>query len=162
MGLIASALVWMFLQGFMVVDAATFENAANDTYRASESFGDDSGVVVVSMGIKKVSSAKAGSGNSGTGAEAASSYTQVNTELNRGNYSYVFQVKEASDNSFRADDIFQIQVYGDDGLTATLLATFYMHQVNVEEGQVEGINVTIDLGLTTDISDRYDIIVTRQ
>lgn len=161
-GLIAFAVVWMFLQGFVIVDATTFLNATDGMYRARESFGDDNGIVVVSMGITKISSAKAGSGSSISGIEPTSSYPQVRTELIRGNYAYAFQVKEATPNSFRANDTFQIQVYADDGLATTLLATFYMSQVNVEEGQVEGINAIIDLGSATDIPDRYDIVVTRK
>lgn len=161
-GLLASALIWMFLQSFMIVDATTFENATSTTYRASESFGDDSSIVVTSMGIRKVTSTKASSGDSSPGIEASSSYPQVNTELGRGNYAYTFQVKEATSNSFGANDSFQIQVYGDDGQAVTLLATFYIRQADVEEGQVEGINAVIDLGSATDIFDRFDIIVTRQ
>jgi hypothetical protein len=59
------------------------------------------------------------------------------------------------------DDL-KIEVYGDNGSTTTLIATFYVEQGTADVGLIEGVTGTVDLGSYSSVYDTIDVVVTHQ
>ncbi len=129
---------------------------------AYETFSDDADVVVASKRIFKQRSNAAAAGESAPGVEASSALPQVNNALQKNKWAYEFEVKEAAANSFQSGENFKIEVYMDDGTTNDLLATLYMKQDTVDDGNVEGVTVTVNTGEGKVVGDVFSIIITRQ
>ncbi len=110
-----------------------------------------------------INSATSGAaGGTAPGVEATSALPGVNTARSRGNYAYTFEVKETGNATWQAGEDFRIRVFSDDGGVTTLEATLYLQQAVIDDGSIDGVTVIVDLGSTTTIKDRYDIIVDRQ
>ena len=161
-GLIAFVAISVLSQSFMVVDASLFANGGSTSFRATQAFSDDAGIVVTSTGIRKISSTSSATGGSPLSVEATSPLSAVNNALTQNHYAYKFQVQEASSSSWGVGQGFKIELYGDDGSSNSPLATLYIRQSQADPTNVEGVIATIDLGSSTSIPDRFDIIVTRQ
>ncbi len=101
-------------------------------------------------------------GDSQPGVEADSTLPAVNNPVTRGNYGYTFVVRETSNTAWGADEDRRVRIWSDDGTTTTLEATLYIRQATVDGGAIDGVTLTIDLGSTTTIDDRYDIVVDLQ
>ena len=86
----------------------------------------------------------------------------MNNALTKGNYAYKVEIKKASATSFQSGENLKIEMYGDDGSTNALLATFYSQQSTVDDANVEGVTVTVDLGSSSTIHSSFDVIVSRQ
>ena len=128
------------------------------------SFVQDGDVTLERLGILINGAATSASGGSAPGVEASSSLPAVNNALIVNNYAYQFRVKESSATAWQSGESFKVRVYGYDsaGPTTTLLSTLYLQQSIVDDGNVEGVTVTIDLGLSAGIHDQFNIIVERQ
>ena len=151
------------LTGFIAAQAVTSTNLGNGSVKlATESFSDDADVSVVGKGIMVVASNASALGGSAPGVEMDNTLPAVRTALTKNNYAYEFEVKEAAVTSFQSGENLKIEVYGDDGTTTTLLATLYTQQGTVDDVNVEGVTVTVDLASTSIVHDNFDIIVTRQ
>ena len=152
-----------FLMGFMVVNTVTSTSLGSGTVKmATETFADDADITIVKKGVKLIQttiSASAGApGVDVTGPTLAN----VNNALTKNNYAYEFEVKESGATTLQSAENLKIEVYGDDGSTTTLLATLYTQQSSVDDANVEGAIVTVDLGSATVVHDNFDIIVNRQ
>ena len=86
----------------------------------------------------------------------------VNNALVKNNYAYEFELKESGVATLQSAENLKIEVFGDDGSTTSLLATLYTQQGTVDDTNVEGVTVTVDLGSPTVVHDNFDIIVNRQ
>ena len=159
--LIVLAIIGVLSQMFMVVDASSFASGGTTSFRASQTFSDDVDLVVTARGVSKIGSTATASRGAGAGVEATSALPAVNTPLNRGNYAYQFDVKESSPAGLRAGERFRIEVYADYGSSTPLLAAIYMQQVTADDTSLEGLTITVDVGSSVSIPDRFDIIVTR-
>ncbi len=160
-GLIALGVMIVLFQSFMVVDASSFAGGGGASARATETFTDDADVIVTSTGIRKISSTMATLGSAAPGVEVTHDLPAVNNALTKNHYAYTFQVKEVAPSSWKVGDELTIEVYGDAASTP-LLATLYIQQSKADDGYVEGVTATIDVGSSTSIPGRFDIIVTRQ
>ena len=151
------------LTSFIAVQAVTSTNLGNGSVKlATESFSDDADVSVAGKGIMVVGANASAAGASAPGVEVDNTLPAVRNALTKNNYAYEFEVKEAAVASFQSGENLKIEVYGDDGSTTTLLATLYTQQGSVDDVNVEGVTVTVDLGSTTVVHDNFDVIVTRQ
>lgn len=134
---------------------------------ASQTFSDDTQITVVSNGIKIVPSTDSSPVGDTLGGEveATSSLPEVTTAVTKGNYAYEFEIKESSAADWAetdgTDDL-KVEVYGDNGSTTTLLATFYIKQGVLEGGSVEGVTGTVDLGSSSTIYNTFDVVITHQ
>ena len=134
---------------------------------SSQTFTDDTQITVVSNGIKVIPSTDgtAVGDTPGGEVEATDALPEVTTAVTKGNYAYEFEVKETLVADWAAtdgtDDL-KIEVYGDDGSTTTLLATFYAKQGVLQATLIEGVTGTVDLGSSSSIYDTFDVIVTHQ
>lgn len=158
-------LIGASVMGVMVVNAVTSTNLGNGSIKlGKETFSDDADVVVTSKRIFKLSNADAGpaSGDSAPGVEATSGLPQVNNALVKNKYAYEFEMKEAALTSWQSGENFKIEVYMDDGTTNSLLATLYSQQGTVDDGNVEGVTVTVNTGDANIVGDLFSIIITRQ
>ena len=124
---------------------------------ARETFSDDTDVVVTYKRIFKIKTADIASpvGDTALGIEASSAIPQINNDLQRNNYAYEFEVKEAALTSWQSGENFKIEVWMDDGSTNNLLGTLYTKQVDlVDDASIEGVKVVT--------STVFSIIITRQ
>ena len=96
------------------------------------------------------------------GVEATLSLPAVNDALTAGNYAYTFEVKETGVTTWGVGEDVRIRVYTTDGATTTLAATLYAQQAVLDDSNIDGVTVTIDLASGTQIPDSFDIIVDRQ
>lgn len=103
------------------------------------------GVVIGNQLVELAGVNSAASGNTSPGVEASSALPSINTALVTSNYSYKFEVKEAEANSFQAGDNQKIEVFKD----AALIATLYLKQDVVDDANVEGVTVEVDMGATS-------------
>lgn len=128
------------------------------------SFVQDTSVTLERLGIFINTGTTAAVGDSAPGVEATTSFATVNNAGVLDNYAYQFRVKESSVAAWSAGTKFRIRVFGYDsaGPTSTLLATLYAQQSVVDDLAIEGITVTVDLGMSTAIHDSFDIIVQPQ
>lgn len=158
------------LTGYMVVNTVSSTDispAGGGAIKlASQTFSDDTQITVSSNGIKLVPSTDGTAvGDSAPGVEPTISLPEVTTAVTKNNYAYEFVVKETAAADWAAtdgtDDL-KIEVYGDDGTTTTLIATFYVDQATADIGDVEGVTGTVDLGSSSTIYDTFDVIVTHQ
>ena len=159
------------LTGFMVVNTVSSTDISPAGGGAiklvGQTFSDDTQITVASNGIKVVPStdAVAVGDTLGGEVEATDSLPEVTTAVTKGNYAYEFEVKESAVADWAAidgtDDL-KIEVYGDDGSTTTLLATFYAKQGVLQATLIEGVTGTVDLGSSSTIYDTFDVIVTHQ
>jgi hypothetical protein len=154
-------IVGALLMSFMVAQAVTSTDLGTSTVKlATETFSDDADVTVTAVGVGLVSANAAAAGDSAPGVEIVDTLPAVNNALTKNNYFYRFDVQESGVTTLQSAENLKIQVYGDDGSTTTLLATLYTQQVTVDDGTVEGVQVTVDVGIT--VHDTYDIVVSRQ
>ncbi len=161
-GLIALVVIGVLFQSFMVVGASPIASNETISFRAGEAFTDDADVIVTSKGIHKISSTIAASGNTEPGVETSTTLSAVNNALIRNHFAYRFQVKELAAGSWRGGEKLEIEVYGDDGSSTSLLATLYVQQSKADHTNIEGVAATIDMGSSNSIPDRFDVIVTRR
>ena len=129
---------------------------------SGQTFSDDADVIVTAKGVIVNGSNGPAAGASAPGVEVTSSLPAVNNALTRGNYAYKVEIKEANATAFQSGENLKIEVYGDDGSTNSLLATFYTQQGTVDDSNVEGVTVTTDLGSSSTIHNSFDVIVSRQ
>ena len=149
------------LTSFMVAQAVTSTNLGSSTVKlAFETFSDDADVTVTAVGIGLVSSNTAAAGDTAPGVEIVDTLPAVNNALTKNNYFYRFNVQESGVATLQSAENLKIELYGDDGTTTSLLATLYTQQVTVDDVNVEGAQVTVDVGST--VHDTYDIVVSRQ
>ena len=159
------------LTGFMVVNTVTSSSinpaGGSGIKLVGQTFADDSDITVTSSGIKVVPTTDAVAVGTTLGGEveATSSLPEVTTTVTKNNYAYEFVVKESGVATWAltdgTDDL-KIEVYGDNGTTTTLIATFYAKQGVLEAGSVEGVTGTVDLGSSSTIYDTFDVVVTHQ
>ena len=164
-------IIGAMLTGFMVVNTVTSSDISpaggGGISLSSQTFTNDTQITVVSNGIKVIPSTDGTAvGDTLSGeVEATLSLPEVTTAVTKGNYAYEFEVKESSATDWAAtdgtDDL-KIEVYGDNGSTTTLLATFYVDQGTADVGDVEGVTGTVDLGSSSSIYNTIDVVVTRQ
>jgi hypothetical protein len=134
---------------------------------ASQTFSDDTQITVSSNGIKLVPSTDGTPVGDTLGGEveATSSLPEVTTAVTKGNYAYEFEVNESSAADWAetdgTDDL-KVEVYGDNGSTTTLLATFYIKQGVLEGSSIEGVTGTVDLGSSSTIYNTFDVVITHQ
>ena len=150
------------LTSFMVAQAVTTDNLGTTTLKlASQTFTSDSAITVVSNGVKVIPSTDGTPvGSTSPGVTITSSLPEVTTAVTKNNYAYEFVVKEAGNATLTGTEKYKIEVYGDNGSTNSLLATFYMQQGSPESGAAEGVTGTVDVGTSTHNS--YHIVVTLQ
>ena len=131
---------------------------------AVNTFADDADVVITRLGLVKSSTTTAAVGDSASGVEATSALPAVNNALTRNYWAYRFTVKETGNTAWEAGEDFKFDVYGDvstSGVTE-LLATLYCQQAVVDDGAIDGVTATVDLGSATIVHDTFDILVRRQ
>ena len=146
-----------------VVTTVTSTNLGTSNIKlATESFTDDPDVSVVAVGVLKSGANAAAAGTSAPGIESNDILPAVNNALTKNNYAYRFEMKESGATTWQLGENFKIEVYGDDGATITLLATVYTQRATVDDANVEGVTVTVDLGSSSTIHDAFDIVITRQ
>ena len=158
------------ISGLVVVYAnigATDIGGGTETIDLSvNSFTGDTEVTVANSDISIVAATAAAAGTSAPGIEAnVATFPAVNNALTADNYSYTFEMKETANGDWLVSENFRIRVYGHDtsGPTTTLLATLYTQQAsNNAAAAVEGVTVTVDLGLASAVYNNFDIIVDRQ
>ena len=158
-GLVLLAIIGVLSQMITVVDTFSLSEAGSTSFRGGATFTDDAQVIVTPGGIHKIGQTKTGSGDTAPGVEPTGALAPVNNALVQNHYAYQFQVKEATVDSWRTGDKLEIKVYGDDAKSTSLLATLYIQQLNADATNVEGVIVTVDVGSSTFIPDRFDIIV---
>jgi hypothetical protein len=160
------AIVTGFIVAYANVGATDLGGGDENIDLSVNTFVGDVEVTVENSEIAIVTATAAAAGNTPTGVEAdVSTFPSVNNALNAGNYGYTFTMRETANGDWLASESFRIRVYGYDsaGPTTSLLATLYVKQdTNNAAAAVEGVLVTIDLGLTNAIYDKFDIIVDRQ
>ena len=160
--------VGAFATGFVVVYAnitATDFGGGDEPIRLGvNTFITDPDTTIQNSDVTIVtSSAGASAGEPGVEADVAT-FPAVNNVLTAGNYAYTVEVIESGIDTWTAGEDHRIRVYGHNntGPAVTLLATLYFQQASANATTVEGVTVTVDIGLTTAIHDHYDIIVDRQ
>ena len=132
---------------------------------ARETFSDDTDVVVSYKRIFRITNAEVASpvGESAPGVEATSAIPQINNNLQRQQYAYEFEVKEALVDSWQSGENFKIEVWMDDGTTNDLIATLYTKQVDlVDDASIEGVKVVASSGSSNVVGDLFTIVITRQ
>ena len=164
-------IIGAMLTGFMVVNTVSSGTigpaGGSGISLSSQNFSDDTQITVSSNGIKLVPStdSTAVGDTLGGEVEATLSLPEVTTAVTKGNYAYEFEVKESSAADWAAidgtDDL-KIEVYGDNGSTTALLATFYVKQGVLDASNVEGVTGTVDLGSSSTIYDTFDVVITHQ
>lgn len=163
---ILGAIVTGFIVAYANVGATDLGGGDENIDLSVNTFVGDVEVTVENSEVAIVTANASAAGSTATGVEAdTATFPAVNNTLNAGNYSYTFNVRETSDGDWLAGESFRIRVYGYDasGPSTTLLATLYAKQdTNNAAAAVEGVKVTIDLGLSTAIFDKFDIIIDRQ
>ena len=129
---------------------------------AVNTFADDADVEITRLGLFKSSTTTAAVGDSAAGIEATVALPAVNNALTRNYWAYRFTVQETGVDVWGVGEDFKFDVYGDIGSTTTLLATLYLQQGVADDGDIEGVTATIDLGSATVVYDTFDILVRRQ
>ena len=129
---------------------------------AVNTFADDADVEITRLGLFKSSTTTAAVGDSAAGIEATNALPAVNNALTGNYWAYRFTVAETGNTAWQAGEDFKFDVYGDIGSTTTLLATLYCQQAVVDDGDIDGVTATIDLGSATVVYDTFDILVRRQ
>lgn len=146
-----------------VVTTVTSSNLGTSNIKlATESFTDDPDVSVSAVGILKNVANAAAAGTSAPGTEANDTLPGVNNTLTKNNYAYRFEMKESGVAAWQSGEDFKIEIYGDDGAATSLLATVYTRQSTVDDVNIEGVTVTVDLGSSSAVHDAFDIVITRQ
>lgn len=155
--------IGMLLMSVTVVTTVTSTNLGSSSVKlGTEAFSNDTDVSIIAKGIKLIKTSAAAAGDSASGVEVTSALPAINNTLTKNNYAYEFELKEASVANLQSGENLKIQVYGDDGTDTTLLATLYTQQSIVDDVNVEGVTVTIDLGSSSTIHNNFDILITRQ
>ena len=153
---------------YTVIAAADLNPAGSGDERvalAVNTYVNDVDVTITNAEIAVVPGTVSAAGTSAPGVEATlNSAAGANAALVAGNYSYRFVVRESGATAWTAGENFRIRLYGNDVSIpqSTLLATLYVKQVVQDDGGVEGVTVTFDLGSATGIQDDFSIIVDRQ
>jgi len=167
-----SRLVWAIMLGLIgasltslvtVSYAITSTNLGNTSIKLDKTPFDDltlpaDGELIVtpqSISLAGVNATKVG--DTPPGIESAIGLPSLNTDLVDINYSYKFQVKEVSANSFEAGERFEIVVNQDGSPVGTL----YMKQDTVDDGNIEGVSVEVDLGSAPVTSDQMSTVIIR-
>ena len=146
-----------------VVTTVTSTNLGTSNIKlATESFTDDPDVSITAVGVLKSGANAGAAGTSAPGIEGDDTLPGVNNALTKNNYAYRFEMKESAPTVWQLGENFKIEVYGDNGVTAALLATLYTQQTTVDDATVEGVTVTVDLGSSNTIHDAFDIVISRQ
>lgn len=152
-----------FLAGLMVVNTVGSTDLGSSNVKlASETFTDDPDVVVSTVGVLKIASNASAVGDSAPGVEATSAIPAANNATTKNNYAYRFEIKESGVAAWQSGEDFLVEIYGDNGTTTSLLSTLYIQQSVVDDVNVEGVAVTVDVGSATIVPDSFDIVVTRQ
>ena len=153
------------LMGITVVNTVTSSNLGSSSISlANQTFSNESAVTIIPQSIGKASGNASAIGDTlGTAVEGAAPYGTARTALVKRNYSYRFDMQEASVASWQSGDQFKVDVYMDDGSTNSLIGTLYVEQVAlVDDLSIEGVSIEMDTGLKTALGDTFSIIITRQ
>ena len=148
-----------FLMGFMVVTTVTSSSLGTGSIKlGNEGFTSDATVTLNGLGAQLGTTTAGALGGASPGEEATTPLGPVNNSLTAGNYVYKFEVKEtlSGDWTGSPNEIYRIEVYGDNVLLTTLFTT-----QSTAVGTVEGVVVTVDVGSSTTIPDEFDVIVTK-
>ena len=129
---------------------------------ALNSFVADPDTTLTNSDVSLVLSTAAAAGDSAPGIEATLALPAVNNALTAGNYAYTFEVTESGITTWGVGEDVRIRIYSTDGGTTTLAATLYAQQAVLDDANIDGVTVTIDLASSTQIPDSFDIIVDRQ
>ncbi len=129
---------------------------------AFNTFVNDVDTVITNADLVFSTATLSAAGESAPGIEATSALPAVRNALTRGNYAYSFEVKETGNATWQSGDNLRIRVYSDDGTSSQLEATLYSQQAVTDDGAIDGVTVTVDLGSNTTVPDRFDIFVDRQ
>ncbi|MFQ6029263.1 MAG: hypothetical protein ACE5Q6_17440 [Dehalococcoidia bacterium] len=163
---ILGAIITGFIVAYANVGATDLGGGDEDIDLSVNTFVGDIEVTVENSEVAIVTANAAAAGTTPTGVEAnVATFPLVNNVLNAGNYSYTFNMRETADGDWLAGESFRIRVYGYDssGPVTSLLATLYSKQdTDNAAAAVEGVKVTVDLGMSSAIYDKFDIIVDRQ
>lgn len=115
------------------------------------------------LGIKGGGNADANATDCASPREAKTTLPTARTALTKGNYFYRADIKETAPDAWpdAEDRLYQVELYADD----TLMGTVYFTNTNGNDTAIEGVNVRIDLGIssngTTPLPDKYNLIITR-
>ncbi len=156
------------LMSVVVVNALTATDLGNSGTEsidvAVNTFQDDADVTVTRLGLFKSTTTTAAVGDSAAGVEATSALPAVNNALTRDNWAYRFTVTESGNTAWQSGEDFRFDVYGSVGSSSETdeLATLYCQQAVVDDGAIDGVTATIDLGSATIVHDTFDILVRRQ
>ena len=163
---VCGAIATGFVVAYANVGATDLGGGDQNIDLSVNTFVGDVEVTVENSDISIITATAAAAGDSPTGVEAdVSTFPSVNNALTAGNYGYTFSMRETADGDWLTGESFRIRVYGYDsaGPTTTLLATLYAKQdTDNAAAAVEGVTVTVDLGMSSAIFDKFDIIVDRQ
>lgn len=149
-GAIGTVVFGVLMVGSSVVQALTAENLGTESITLDKTTFDDvtippnSGVLVTPQTVQTIASGSVAVGDSPPGVEATTALPWVNNALTADNLSYRFQVKEHQPDSFQAGLEILVEVSED----ASLVASLYMKQDTVDDLNVEGVTVEVDIGAT--------------
>ena len=161
---VATALAFVTaLFSVAVVSTVTSSSLGSSSIKLfAETFTDDSSVTIVGKAITKASGNVAANGTSPPGVEAAVGNPKANNALAKRNFVYAFDVEETSADSWQLGDRFEVDVYMDDGVSTTLLATVYIKQDAVDDASIEGVAVEVDTGSSQVLGNAFSAVITRQ
>ena len=125
-------------------------------------FAADADTTVANSDIIISVAAASAAGDSASGIEATSALPAVNTALVSGNYAYSFEVKESGNATWQAGEDVRIRVWSLNSASTTLEATLYAQQAVTDDGAIDGVTVTVDLGSNSAILERFVVVVDRQ
>ena len=146
-----------------VVSTVTSSSLGSSSIKLfTETFTDDTSVTVIGKAITKASANAAANGTAPPGVEAAVGNPKANNALARRNFVYAFDLRETAVDSWQFGDAFQVDVYMDDGVSTTLLATVYVKQDTVDDASIEGVAIEVDTGSPQVWGDAFSAVITRQ
>ena len=150
LGATGAAVVVVLSLGITAVAALVTQNLGTTFIQLDKTPFDDvtipanSGALVTPQTMQTIAPGAAAAGDTSPGLEATTALPWINNVLTAGNTSHRFQVREDQANSFQAGDKFLVEVSED----ATVVASLYMKQDIVDDLNVEGVTVEVDIGAT--------------
>lgn len=149
-GAIGTVVLGVLIVGSSVVQALTADNLGTGSITLDKTPFDDvtippnSGLLVTPQTVQTIAAGSAAVGDTSPGVEATTAKPSVNNALTADNLSYRFQVQEHQPDGFQAGYEFLVEVSED----ASLVASLFLKQDTVDDLNVEGVTVEVDIGAT--------------
>lgn len=122
-----------------------------------EKIRDDGATITILNGESQVSSNRGENGITCPGREAASNNPALRNDLFKDNWQYKLTIQETLPDAWPVGTIYKAEVFGD----GRLITTLYFENSNSNDSQIEGVDMSADVGSSTSKPEKYSTIISR-